>query len=82
MLDNNKILLDKCGITTYTCGITTKEVRLMSEKEFVFAETLKKALSTLPEEKKEYLLGVADGMAVMAERQKPEKPDDAGQNAS
>lgn len=42
----------------------------MSEKEKKIAETFKKVLPELPEGKKEYLLGLADGMAVMADRQK------------
>lgn len=54
----------------------------MSDKELRIANNFEKVLSVLPEEKKEYLLGVADGMAVMAERKKAEKTDDAGQDAS
>lgn len=54
----------------------------MSEKELRIANNFEKILSALPEEKKEYLLGVADGMAVMAERQKHEKPDGAGPDVS
>lgn len=42
----------------------------MSEKEKKIAKTLEEAISNLPEAKKEYLLGVAEGMSVMAERQK------------
>lgn len=45
----------------------------MSEKEKEVVRVLSDALETLPKEKKEYLLGVADGMAAMAERRKTEE---------
>lgn len=47
----------------------------MSEKEKKIAETLKVALDSLPEAKKEYLLGIAEGMSVMVERQKVSEQD-------
>lgn len=47
-----------------------KGVKQVSEKEKQIAESIEAAMSNLPDAKKEYLLGVAEGMAVMAERQK------------
>lgn len=45
----------------------------MSEKEKKIAETFKRVIPNLPEEKKEYLLGMAEGMSIMADRQRPGK---------
>lgn len=44
----------------------------MSEKEKTVAEKLGQAFDALPDEKKEYLIGVADGIAMMAERRQQE----------
>lgn len=41
----------------------------MSEKEKAIAEKLGQAFAALPDEKKEYLIGYAEGVAAMAERQ-------------
>lgn len=40
----------------------------MSEKEKQIAENLVKACALLPDEKKEFLLGYAEGVAAMAEK--------------
>ena len=40
----------------------------MSEKEKKIAGTLKRVLPNLPEAKKEYLLGFAEGMALATDR--------------
>lgn len=42
----------------------------MSEKEKTILENLSKSLSKASESQKEYLLGLADGMALMAEGKK------------
>lgn len=44
----------------------------MSEQEKKIAATLRDAFDALPDEKKEYLLGYAAGMAEMAEQSKRE----------
>ena len=44
----------------------------MSEREKTVAEKLGKAFAALPNEKKEYLIGVADGIAMMAARRQQE----------
>jgi len=44
----------------------------MSEKEKTVAEKLGQAFDALPNEKKEYLIGVADGIAMMAARRQQE----------
>ena len=49
----------------------------MSEKEKQIAQNLVKALETLPESKKEFLLGYAEGVAAMAEK-KEQKEEKAG----
>ena len=47
----------------------------MSDKEKKIVETFGKVIPKLSENKKEYLLGVADGMAVMAERKEQEEAE-------
>lgn len=42
----------------------------MSEKEKEIGQTIEKVLSKLPDGKKEYLLGYAEGLAAMADQQK------------
>lgn len=42
----------------------------MSEKESKIAQTMADALAVLPEEKKEYFLGFAEGVAAMADQVK------------
>ena len=41
----------------------------MSQKEKEIMQKLGDAISTMPEEKKEYLIGVADGIALMGDSQ-------------
>jgi hypothetical protein len=45
----------------------------MSEKEKTILENLSKTLSKATDSQKEYLLGLADGMAIMAENKKSSK---------
>ena len=45
----------------------------MSEKEKAVAERLAEAMNALPEAKKEYLLGYADGVAGMQAKQDDQK---------
>lgn len=45
---------------------TAKEVTTVSEKEKKIAKALAEAAKALPDEKKEYLLGYAEGVAAMA----------------
>ena len=46
----------------------------MNDKEKGIAKTLADTFETLPDSKKEYLLGFAEGVAAMAEGQKSEEP--------
>lgn len=49
----------------------------MSEREMTLAESIAEAMKILPAEKKEYLLGYAEGVAAMAARSgKDAKPAD------
>ena len=54
----------------------------MSEREKQMAENLAKACELLPDDKKEFLLGYAEGVAAMAARQAaimpPEKSQQSG----
>lgn len=43
----------------------------MSEKERTILENLGKVLPNLPESKKEYLIGLGDGIAMAREEKKP-----------
>lgn len=43
----------------------------MSNREKVVAESLVEALAMLPEDKREYLIGYAEGVAAMASKCKP-----------
>jgi hypothetical protein len=45
----------------------------MSEKEKTILENLSKSLSKATDSQKEYLLGLADGMALMADGKKKQK---------
>lgn len=47
----------------------------MSEKEKKIAEALADAVNALPDSKKEYLLGFAEGVAAMAEKAAPERDE-------
>lgn len=49
----------------------------MSEREKQMAESLAKACELLPDDKKEFLLGYAEGVAAMAARQISEKLPEA-----
>lgn len=42
----------------------------MADKEKQIAKTLADAIATLPEEKKQYFIGYAEGVAAMAEQTK------------
>lgn len=42
----------------------------MAEKEKQIAQTIENALAELPEEKKQYFMGFAEGVAAMAEQTK------------
>lgn len=46
----------------------------MSEKEKVILENFSKSLSKATDSQKEYLLGLADGMALMVDSKKKRKP--------
>lgn len=54
-----------------------KEVKSMSEKEIVKSVT--EAVSALPEEKREYILGYAEGVLAMADRVRCKDSLPAGQ---
>ena len=54
----------------------------MSEKEKEIAETFKRVIPNLPEEKKEYLLGMAEGMSIMADRQRMENDAQTNQDVN
>lgn len=49
----------------------------MSEREKQMAENLAKACELLPDDKKEFLLGYAEGVAAMAARQVSKKLPEA-----
>lgn len=49
----------------------------MSEREKTVAKTLASALKALPEEKKEYLLGYAEGVNAMAGKTEEKSRDSA-----
>ena len=46
----------------------------MSEKEKAILENLSKSLAKANDSQKEYLLGLADGMALMVDSKKKRKP--------
>ena len=50
-----------------------KEVKPMNETERALAENLAKAVTLLPDHKREFLLGYAEGVAAMAARDKPKR---------
>lgn len=60
---------------------TLKEVTTVSEKEKKIAKALAEAAKALPDEKKEYLLGYAEGVAAMVGKTSG-KESDGGQYAS
>ena len=47
----------------------------MSDREKAIAEKLAEAFDSLPEAKKEYLLGYADGVAGMQQAAKPQETE-------
>lgn len=49
----------------------------MSEKEKQIAEKLATACEQLPDNKQEFLLGFAEGVAAMADQRKEGSPEDA-----
>ena len=52
----------------------------MSEREKKIAENLAKACEILPDGKKEFLLGYAEGVAAMAEKPKTDDRDEKQEN--
>ena len=48
----------------------------MSEKEKQIIRSLKKSVSALPEEKREFLRGYAEGVAAMAEKKTEKKAEE------
>lgn len=52
----------------------------MSEREKQIAKNLAKACELLPEGKKEFLAGYAEGVAAMAAKQEAEKQEDEASN--
>lgn len=54
----------------------------MSEKEKHIAEKLAKACEILPDSKREYLIGYAEGVAAMADRQAEKNKEAEGDVAS
>ena len=49
----------------------------MNEKEKQLAQLLVEAIATLPEEKKQYFIGFAEGVAAMAELSRNKSEDQA-----
>lgn len=47
----------------------------MSEREKKLADTIAKAVTQLPEGKREFLLGYAEGVAAMAAQQQEKEPE-------
>lgn len=47
--------------------VNIEEVRLLDDKEKKLSESLMRAVTLLPEGKRDYLMGYADGVAAMAE---------------
>lgn len=43
----------------------------MSEKERIIAQNIERAMSSLPEEKKQYFIGFAEGVAAMVSLKAP-----------
>ena len=66
--ENNKKSLDIVAFVTYTSLRNNKEVNVVNENERRIAEYLAVALELLPDSKKEFLLGYAEGVAAMAAR--------------
>lgn len=52
----------------------------MSDKERTAAQQLAQAFELLPDNKKEFLLGYAEGVSAMAKRQGKEETDDKPAN--
>ena len=48
----------------------------MSTKEKEIVRNITEAVSILPEKKREYILGYAEGVLAMADRAQPSKPSD------
>ena len=63
------------GDSTISIIAIQQEVIHMAEKEKQIAQALADAVAILPEEKKEYFLGFAEGVAAMAEQVKA-KPNE------
>ena len=73
----SKIFILGVDIVSPLCyyGLTEleTEVKTVSENERRIAESLAVALEMLPDSKKEFLLGYAEGVAAMAARQEADK---------
>ena len=48
----------------------------MSAREKEIIQSITKAVATLPEEKREFILGYAEGVLAMADRAQPSEPSD------
>ena len=59
---------------TCYCGSHRKGVIFLSEMEKKLADNLAKAAAALPESKREFLLGYAEGVAAMTEAKGPAAP--------
>ena len=51
----------------------------MDEKEKQVGKTLSNAIADLPDEKKQYFIGFAEGVKAMADQIRPEHGSNAGQ---
>ena len=73
----SKIFVSGVDIVSPLCyyGLTEleAEVKTVSENERRIAESLAVALEKLPDSKKEFLLGYAEGVAAMAARKEADK---------
>lgn len=68
-------VLDKVSLATYNRRIRYKQGgESMSEREKNLAQELNKALDSLDPEKKSYLLGLAEGMAMTKEEKADKEP--------
>lgn len=75
-------MLDKCGGRTYNSAITTKHTSKtterglnMSEREERAGKAIVDAFKLLPDEKKEFLLGYAEGVKAATKQTETEKDD-------
>ena len=79
MCDCCKIMLDKRNNEAYNSNRNTKEVIKMAETEMLSIQNMGAAIASLPEEKKQFFIGFAEGVAAMADQVKAKQPaTDAG----